>query len=140
MQPGYTELDDEFRVMVSGKNIAAEILQRIREENALKVLDATKRLAVAAKARGEARFIQDGDGGGYVDFMMSPVVYHAFGRKWGYDALRDKGFVQDCVKHGSAIRPRSRNAKCVVGFTAALAGSGSAVVAKQGSRFSKTFN
>ncbi len=139
MQPGFAKLDDEFRVVVSGKDITAEVLQRIREENALKVLDASKRLQAAAQARGDTRFIQDGDGGGYVDFMMSPVVYHAFGRKWGYDALQDKGFIKDCVQKGSAIRPKSRNAKCVVGFTAALAGSGSAVVAKQGSRFSKTF-
>lgn len=139
MPAGFTGLDDEFRVVVSGKDITAEIIQRIKEENALKVLDATRRLSAAAKARGETRFIQDKEGGGYVDFMMDPSVYHAFGRKWGYEALRDRDFTNHCVKHGTAVRVKARNAKTVVGFTATLASSGPACVAKQGSRFSKTY-
>jgi hypothetical protein len=137
---GFAQLDDEFRVVVNGKDITKEVIEQIKLEKAAKVLTATKRLDLAAQANAERHFIQDGDGGGYVDVMYDPAVYYAFRRKWGADALRDKAFTDHCVKHGSAVRVKNRRRNLMVGYRASLAGgTGLASVAKQGSRFSKTF-
>lgn len=140
MPEGWDKFDDEFRIVVKGRDLTPLILDRIQREQSARVRAAEVQLATAAKSRAERKFIQDGDGGGYADWMMSPTLFHAFGRKWGYAAMHDKDFVRDCLKHGTAVKVKNTNARPTFGFRAALTGgSGLASAASQHSRFKKTY-
>ena len=131
-------MDGEERIVIKGVgDITDEVKAKLRERRALAVLEASKRLDLAAKAGRERFHIEDRSGGGYVQFMIDPVFYHAFGQKWGYDCWRDEDFVRDTIKKNEACRVVSRARKASVSFTLTGAGMGrprASVAVKAGSK------
>lgn len=105
----------EERIVYGGHDITNEVMEVLQKRRALAVLAATKRLDVAAKVGRERFHIEDKESGGYVQFQIDPVFYHAFGQKWGYGCWRDEEFIKDTLRKNPQCRVESRSRKTTVG-------------------------
>lgn len=116
---------DGERIVIKGVgDITKEVMAVLQRRRALAVLEAAKRLDLAAKAGRERYHIEDKSGGGYVAFQIDPVIYHAFGQRWGYAAWRDKDFIRDTLKRIPQARVVSRSRKPKVGWRAGVSREG----------------
>lgn len=135
-------MEVQERIVIKGVgDVTDEVMAKLKEQRALRILQALKVMDLAAKAGRERFHVGDSEVGGYVGMMIHPEFYHAFGEKWGYDCWKDKEFINHTLKANPQCRVNSRSRNPKVGFRAALAsaGSGLASVAKGGTRFSKSY-
>lgn len=106
-----TELTDCERIKVGGHDVTEEVLQRLRDMRALRVLEATRQIAAAAKVGAERRILRDarGKAGAAVSMMIHPASYHYWGRRLGYACWKDKTFCREYLRDNPAARVTSRS-------------------------------
>jgi hypothetical protein len=107
--------EGDDRIVIKGLgDITEEVKAKLAERRFAALVEASKRLTLAAKAGRERFHVGDGDNGGYVQFMADPFVYHQFGQRWGYDCWKDKDFIRHTLKHIPEMKVVSRSRKTTV--------------------------
>lgn len=106
--------------MCGGHDVTDDVMARLRDMRALQVLNATRRISLAAKAGGERRMLRGSNGGaaGAVKMMIEPASYHYWGQRLGYKCWQDKQFVAEYLRDNPASRVKtvSERPTVVCGF------------------------
>jgi hypothetical protein len=72
----------------------------------------------AREGRGEARHIEDADGGGYVQMRINATSFHYWGQRLGYECWNDPQFCREYLRDNEYARVRSRPANARFGYRA----------------------
>jgi hypothetical protein len=101
----------EERIVVGGHDVTEGVLERLQQMRALQVLEATRRIARAAKAGAERRVLRDenGNAAGEVKMMIEPASYHYWGQRLGYKCWSDKTFCREYLRDNEASRVKSKS-------------------------------
>lgn len=97
------------RLVVGGHDVTDAVIQRLKDLSALRVLEATKQIAQAAKAGGERRILRDehGAAGAAVKMMIHPASYHYWGQRLGYKCWSDTQFCREYLRDVPASRVKT---------------------------------
>lgn len=112
------EMDLEMMCAVIGCT-PDDFIAELQRREAAKVAKMQTEMILAQRAGGTRRFLPDeGEGGGYVEYMIHPVSYHYWGRRLGYECWEDKQFVREYLRDNPTSRIKSVSGKTVVSFAA----------------------
>lgn len=94
------------RIICGGHDVTDDVLKRLRDMKALRVLQATKQIALAAKAGGERRILRNANGSaaGAVSMQIHRESYHYWGQRLGYSCWADKQFCAEYLRDNPAAR------------------------------------
>lgn len=94
------------RLVVGGHDVTDEVIQRLKDMQALRVLQATKQIAQAAKVGSERRIMRDerGNAGAAVKMQIHPASYHYWGQRLGYKCWNDEQFCREYLRDNPASR------------------------------------
>ena len=92
-----------------------DFIAELERRQAAKVAQMQKDMILAQRAGGQRRILPDeGEGGGYVEYMIHPVSYHYWGRRLCYECWDDKQFVREYLRDNPTSRIKSVSASPII--------------------------